>query len=716
MSVSFKVNTLSPPSPLLNAGQPGFTPVNNGLAPLVDETAVTRLEIASKPQLRADRPAFRAPMKGVEREALDTLRGAIKVAKQNSDQVERMFKRERKDASSAAGRAAPGPGKFMATQRFDNLAAAEKRVEARGAALDQLDAAAGLFEQRLKAVHDERAKPIPMDRTARNKLFDNLVKLEKDVAEAAESMRAAFDAFDAATAQITDADMKLVGVEGVGVNGADLNPFRKHAEQKDLIGKTFTAATLVPAAKQSEDGPATVETQMSDATNRALRLKEQLNEFENDFERHHLERFLGDGTLKVGVALQAIRAGESLSPALLRAITDEARIRDVEPLGEGSFNVVYKARLEDPPGTVNTYALKPLDSRPGTPGDSAHIGHSVRQVGVFGRQHAAHALSEALGLSVAGEPRYVVHNDRLYMAVPIIPGHTKDVIREKLAGAVATHNTAPGTAAAKDPVGEEQRIFEALHNNPKFQMACQKMQLMQSVISNPDGHGDNMCMSFSKDGHAVEPGDLVGMTSAQIAQLDVNAGVFDLDGAFLADPNIKPKEVDKSWFGPGGGIIANRWHYVGPPPFHTKDQYDALVALQANLNAALGQDLSWDLTSGYDNEHPKTETTELAALKSRVDQLVALFEQQHHEGRRLDNDGRVLDADNEPTGGPNQQRGFSDSADRIGQWRLGNGNKVKMSLAHKFFPIEGSVANVEVPPPVVEAVGMGGVLPLDFSF
>ncbi|MEM7693034.1 MAG: hypothetical protein AAF318_01175 [Pseudomonadota bacterium] len=691
MSVSFKSPTPLPLTPFSVSATPVTVDRTPAAAPGTPPT--TPLEIAQKPQLRPGGPRFKTPIRQVNTQTLQDVQRAVKTAKQSSDQLERMLARGLQDAEKTAKTAAPGPSSVMAEEKLTAFRAATARVEARGAALEALSEATRRFETDLSAVHEARARPIPIHTGARDRFFNTLIGLEQRVATAGEDIRRAFDAFIDASEAIEPADVRLAGVRDDA-----LDPLRKQAEQALAIARALDASTLVPAPNAKAPG-APIEAQMADATGRAERLREQLDRFETLFGTGELARVLGHGRLKASVALQAMRAGESLSPALLNTITDPDRITDVQPLGAGVFNQVLKARLEDPIGTVREYALKPLDSRITTPGNAWEIGHTDQQVGVFGRQDAAHKLSEALGLNVAGAPRYVVHDNRLFMAAPIIPGHTKAMIGEKIKASVVEHNAGAAAGDVKSRSAEKARISEALHNNPSFQMACQKMQLLQSIISNPDGHGENMSIAFSRGGVAVDPGALIHMSDNEIAQLDVTAGVFDLDGAFLADPDIAPREVDSSWMGELGGTIAQRWHYVGPPPFHTKDQYDALVALQADLAGQLGEDLGWDLTSGAGNVHPGTKATELSALKSRVDQLVTLFDAQHDDGRRLDNAGHVLDANNQPTGLPDQQKRLSDASDTIGQYGLGDGNKVKQSLAHKYFPVEGSIVTVPVIPP-----------------
>lgn len=645
---------------------------------------VPTLELAKKPQFRKRGPAFPTPIKRFDKQALGTLRKAVSSAKSNTKALYLMVKSAVGDAKLTRDNPTIGAAKFMAEQRVTQLGNVEKRLEIRANALDALDKAVATFEKQLVAVHAERAKAIPLDRNARDELFKNLISLEKDLVETEKNIHAAFAEVSKADVAFSEHKKNLIN----NITNGNISPPEQVKEQLN-ISDALDAPMIVPAPKETGFKPASIEEQMVDAKDRASRLQELLNTYEDKNGPDALAAFLGNGSLKVGVALEAMRGGESLSPALLDAVTDPAQIHDVEPLGEGTYNVVFKARLGASREDAVEYALKPLDSRSASGAHSFDLGHSRQQVGIFGRQNAAHKLSAALGLNVAGEARYVVHEGRLFLATPIVRGDSSTGIRTKIESAVTSHNASAETTVPKDKTTECERIFTALHDNPNFQMACQKIQLMHAVISNPDGHGNNMHMSFRLDGRDVDPGELVNMSATQIGRLNVDVGVFDLDCAFLANSNIDTEE-DKRW----GYDAAARWFYVGPPPFHTEDQYNALLRLRDDLKGRLGEELSSDLTSGASNAHPVTKTTELAALKSRVDQLVTLFEEQHKNGARLDNDGYVLDENNQRRGAPDQQKRLSDTDKRVGQYGL-EGAKVRASIAHKFFPVDGSFMFVE---------------------
>ncbi|MEL7346296.1 MAG: hypothetical protein AAFN17_00950 [Pseudomonadota bacterium] len=634
----------------------------------------------AKPRFMAHGPAFKTPIKQFSKEALDGLQKAVREAAKANNLPLRTLKIAIKDAQYNRDHAITDFAKFQAEEKMKALAVVNDPIKERGEALRVLAEAVTEVKDGLKALHAERVKPIPTDAKERNAFFDKLIELEKTLSSSTDKMMVAFFAIEKAS---EDIEGVKVEAERLGLNTKNMAGIKKFGDTYKAVAQALLEATVVdPRAKTVQ--PAEIRGQMGDAIGRASQLKEQLNTVEATAGSEALKNLLGNGRLTAEVALQAIRAGETLSPALLETITDKNAIHDVRELGNGQFNKVLLATLDEKDGSQKRYALKPLDSRIQSPGWGYDIGHSHQQVGVFGRQSAAHTLSEELGLKLAGAPRYVVYENRLYMAAPLIPGDDGEAIETKIEDAVTAHNDKTTDASQKmDAAAEQERIFEALHTNPRFQNACQEMQLFQCIISNPDGHSNNMKMEFRSAGKLVDPGDLVGMSDKDIAELEVKAAVFDLDGAFLADPTISIQQFRHH----KGDYFAPRWHYAGPPPFHTQAQYDRLVELRRKLDDQLVKQLSGYLTNGTDNVHPVTNETEMSALRSRVEKLIDHFDKQASEGRRLDEKGYVLNGKGQRTGEPNQQQRLSDSSEETRNFGMEPGKMMKQSVAHKFFPV-----------------------------
>ena len=413
------------------------------------------------------------------------------------------------------------------------------------------------------------------------------------------------------------------------------------------------------------------------ALHRTYQLKQAVAAFEKAHGEEAARDFFAGGQVSASVALQALRSGETLSPSLRNALVDPNRIKDINYLGQGSFNIVSRAKLNDDNGLWRDYVLKPLDSRTKTPeGYSDKAGHYNRQVGVFGRQYAGAVLSEAMDLGVAGRPKYVLMGDKLHMAAPMIGGVTMRRAREAIQGAIMR--------------GGNPRTMEDLHANASFQAAMQKLQLFHALAGNLDTHDYNMNIQFfmKQGGRPVEisPADVPLLRSDQIRMLDVRAGAFDLDLAFRA-----ANKIEVTPFADNKGKITNpkasfTRDYMGVPHWHTLSQYNNLLEFRDSLDRETGADLENYLTSGEES-HPRggNKLNELSGLKARVHLMIDVFEEQARSGRRLNENGHMLDERGDVVLKEDMRTKLNDAVGYVISTRNPD-EAVKLSIAHSYFP------------------------------
>lgn len=521
-----------------------------------------------------------------------------------------------------------------------------------------------LLAEAIDNLHAKRLDSIPADKGERAKFFENLRAREDQIKRFAIDIQQSVDGASRLVDSFTDSEL--------GVAGVSRNLIK--ADHKLMINQLATSFNLL---NQSIPRPKIIES-MDDAIARTSELEYHLEAFEKEHGARALYDYLADGRITASVALQALRCGESLSPALKEAIADPWRIQIGGYIGHGSFNTVIDARLQDENGNWAEYALKPLDSRIETLTGLKEYGLQKRQVGVFGRQQAGATISDAMKLGVAGEPRYALINDRLYMAAPLIKGKS---VWQAAKAIEATRNFGYWDVA------------KALHENPSFQNACQKVQLFQTLAQNYDGHANNLKIRFfeKQNGAEVEvkPERVAVMSSNRIRALRVEMGAFDLDLAFSANADIDiPVKADAN-----GNIInidaPGTVNYLGPPHWHTVQQYNDLKRFQADLQGKLGAALEDHLIGG-DEQHPDRENlNELSALKLRVDKMVTVFDQQLQEGKRLNDRGNVVNKGGEVIQGGDHRERLSNEAGYVGYRRERN-VCVKTSMAHMLMPVKGS--------------------------
>lgn len=654
-----------------NAGDASTLPLASAAATHVDR--IKQNVALTKPHYTAatSGPQNKAPLPYIDRSVLARVRDDATELNNLHDAVERM--EDSKEASAVWLKLLPewwifsGLRNYFARDIIKIDAAIEKTEDMMVAVLNTYDQ----FEEmadKIDCLHRERMKSIPADAQERADFFDNLRAQERDIIASENKLETLKN--EAATL------ITHVANNGLSRTGVSENLIRLDLElMKDNFKMSFRLL--------SQKRPLTnVGERMDEAIARTTELEHHLEAFEKEHGPDALHDYLADGKLTASVALQALRSGESLSPELKNAITDPSRCQVTQILGRGTFNTTFKATVQDENGVWSDYALKPLDSRITTPKGMKEYGHHQQQVGVFGRQHTGAVISDALKLGVVGKPRYVLANDRLCMAAPLVKGEsfgrTEDTIRK---------NRGYGYWG----------IAEALHQNPSFQDACQKLQLFHAVANNWDGHGSNMKLRFfvEKDGREFEfkPADLGLMTPEQISKLRVEAGAFDLDLALSAQADIEvPVRADanRNIVDKNARRVQN---YLGPPQWHTAQQYDDLRQFQADLQGRLGAELEDHLIGG-DERHPdQKDLNEMSALKLRVDKMVAVFEKQLAEGKRLNDAGNVVDSDGNVIEDGDHRERLSNEAG-YAEYRREKGKCVKTSLAHMLMPVKESIISL----------------------
>jgi hypothetical protein len=574
---------------------------------------------------------------------------------------------------------------FLQSKLFGNLSldAAKDEIEAISivrTGIDNVENAITDFESKYERFQTLRSQPIPLDGEERAEFFKTLREAGKELFDARNNVALASRQLDDRLEYRRD-HLKLTRsiFRRIGKNAPAYRSFNAQLQARDDYRNKILRVIEKKGVPRS----------IHDEVHRLDQLETQLNRVATGPNgQDNLKLILGDPSgngprLRFSVALNALAVGEPLSPYLKQTAPQSVIAGELRPIGVGKFNTVYRAkvRVNSPIGNevLRDYAIKPLDAKISRKGG---FGLEKAQVRVFARQRAAYEVSQSLGLDLVAKPEYIEIDGRLHLAMPLVKGYSPHEISSQL----------------MKKYGREtyDRVMAGLHNNPKLQNTLKDVQLFQTVIGDKDGHRNNLKLQFlDSRGKEVSFEDLATMSNEESAKLDVKAGLYDLDLAFvhIHDHNPVFKKRERKIDGqPVDAFFPMRPHFIGPPPFHTVEDYHRIEQLEQNLaNGDLAQNLPWSLTSdkyGHD---------EIGAMKSRVAGIKATMDEQYEAGRRLDVNGRVVDpSTNDPTGPPNQQKGMSDTADVT---LTGYGGRygythVRRSLMHKFFrlqPIEDRV-------------------------
>ncbi|MEM6546652.1 MAG: hypothetical protein AAF713_02790 [Pseudomonadota bacterium] len=366
-----------------------------------------------------------------------------------------------------------------------------------------------------------------------------------------------------------------------------------------------------------------------------------------------LKDILGDPergeAVQIGDAIQALGSGEPISPHLKDVLDGEKHLRSKpREHGHGAFNTVYSAHLSLPGkdgrlGPAAPYILKPLSGDMRSPFGGGPIVKLARhQTRAFSRQLAAHKLCKRMGLDFVAEPKLVRHDGKLCMAMPQVKGYSAD---EWVKGIYSNIQSkfAP-------------RVLAALHSNKELQHTIKNVQLFHALAGNVDGHGSNLKIQLidAKTGQSYNPRGLaeLGLDGKfdVIERLKVKVGLFDMDGAFtgITDPTQElpksqpvryPHPFEEGAFKAKMAKVPALSHITGPPPFHTKDDFDKVSKLVADLDTdgAARDDFRWCLTGDEaDSSSPKSQ--EIDAIRARGNVLLAEMEKQYADGKRIDPD------------------------------------------------------------------------------
>lgn len=364
-----------------------------------------------------------------------------------------------------------------------------------------------------------------------------------------------------------------------------------------------------------------------------------------------LKAIIGDPkknqSLQTGDALQALRSGEPLSPHL-KDVYDGRTVIRRQPTkhGKGAFNTVYSTRLALPDdtgkvGPPKPYILKPLSGDIRSPsGGGPERKLAQHQTRAFSRQLAAHKLSKRMGLDLVAEPKLVRHDGKLCMAMPEVKGHT-------------AHDWVKGIYATvhKD---HAPKVLNALQNNKELQHKMKDVQLFHALSGNVDGHSNNLKIQFfdGQTGREYGPRELgqlgVGNKFDVIERLKVKVGLFDMDGAFtgVTDPSqemqeprqvVSPHPHQHGAFTAAMRKVPALSHGVGAPPFHTKEDYEKVSKLVADLDASgpARDDFGWCLT-GDEARNPGPKSQEMNAMRERGRKLLEEMDAQYASGKRID--------------------------------------------------------------------------------
>lgn len=608
-----------------------------------------------------DIPEFPVSLKRTARAAINELKAVAAIALTQGTRfadglaAQGRAVRELRDQRLAADPHAKTPN--IDVQR-SLTAATHDTVNRNNAASQALASGYEALEAKYGELHELLDEPIPLARPERAAYFDKMRTLERELRDASTALLEG----PVAQAEETLSQLKHKYV---------------HHGLTELGDDRRDARRLIPATQKLLDRVKSRADEHSLLTGTAAH-REELEGVIDEFEARHgtraLSSVLGDGKMTGRLGMEALRVGEPLSRELAEAVTDPKKIGLQTRLGAGAYNAVKMAPIVTEDGGRELCALKPLGiegqaADPDAIEDDGRRGVVVArqwafpgaQTGVFGRQQAAHKISEALGLEVARAPKYVLVDGKLHMATPMAKGDDAAKAHRQL--------------ATPDVV--------RLHANPSFQRACQELQLFQSIIGNYDGNSTNVKISMTLDGERVAPSDIAAMSDEDVARLEVKLGAFDFDFAFPADPDIQARiEAD------GNQMVAGRSNDIGPPPFHTERQHQALLALRDNLDRELGESLSFAITSDDADLHQATNHTELSALKVRVDRMLLLFEDQYRKGARLNEAGQVCDfRTKQATGEPNQEWRLAQLARPQITYTPEGDNFMRGAVTHKLFPI-----------------------------
>lgn len=570
-------------------------------------------------------------------------------------------------------------------------------------AIDKAEAAQNKLDRAYNDYDKLRATPIPSDPVQRKQLFtalrQQIRKIEDARVELRESTEGLGEELDARKAHLLSS-RSIRGPNSLISFGRRykyevLSHWENQSEKLKEIGHSMNDA-FRPSVSTDDLGQ---------ESNRIDQLERELDAAAKG--GGNIARIVGDPKgpasqrLKVGVALQAMRAAEPLSPHLKHALDESALRSPITDLGKGAFNKVTQADLAvpGPNGKLvqRRYALKPLDARINMAGLGFFRGQSAKQTRVFARHAAAHALSKSLGMDLVDEPRLINIKGRLHMALPLAKGASPLSLR-KMFKKLADENP----HLSRQGLAKLQRdTYAALHENPSLQKAMKDVQLFHAITGNPDGHGDNLNLLFTDaDGKEVGYAEIIqmvhrGQTDA-VKNLQVKARLYDQDNTFPAMDTIDPTLVDVADQARDGKRVAKqqvpaRYHNLGAPPYHTKEDADALARLDEELSQGkLGKEMEWHLAQSGG-------VKELDALKGRVRTLRNRFEQDHRNGRRVQaGTGRVVDDANRPKDNVDKRKQLSDTAPRtvnyankvnIGGRLVANFTSLRASLMHKFFPL-----------------------------
>ncbi len=618
-----------------------------------------------------DGPENKAPIPFIDRHALKVIHNTVRNAYNLHSALDVMEKNKKSAQSSIEFFANHKWLGFifgrMRTNYMRQVNAINKTIDKTDNLLLSVETTCDKYDSLAEAIdnlHGKRLDSIPADKEERAKFFEDLRAREEEIKRLRTDLQQSIDGTSSLIKSFTKSELRHAGVSRNLIKADHKLMIKQFGASFNLLNRSIPRPNIFDA--------------MDDAIARTIELEHHLDAFEKEHGAPALHDYLADGKLTASVALQALRCGESLSPALKDAIADPWRIQIGRYLGHGSFNAVISARLQDEKGDWAEYALKPLDSRIETLTGLKEYGLQKRQVGVLGRQQAGAIISDAMNLGVAGKPRYALINDRLYMAAPLIKGKC--------------------VWQAADAI-ERKRGFgywdvaKALHENPSFQDACQKVQLFQTLAQNYDGHDGNLKIRFfeNRNGAEVEvkPERVAVMHSNRIRALRVEMGAFDLDLAFSANADIDipvTADADRNVININAPGTVN---YLGPPQWHTVQQYHDLKRFQEDLKGRLGAALENHLIGG-DEQHPdRGGLNELSALKLRVDKMLAVFDKQLQEGKQLNDQGNVVNKNGEVVQGGDHRERLSNEAGYAGYRREWN-TCVKTSMAHMLMPVKGS--------------------------